>query len=217
MTRNRWSVSIVTVSYVILTPLGVVGCASKGYVSQEVSREVATVHARVDDVEGQVEANQQRLDVQGERIEAVSGVAESASQTAREALDRAVNAGKLAEGKLLFETALTDDKVKFGFDEDTLSPEGKAALDEVAGQLVAANESVYVEIQGHTDATGTDDYNLELGFERAQAVLRYLNMRHGVPLHRMSAISYGESAPVADNSSRDGRVQNRRVVLVVLK
>jgi outer membrane protein OmpA-like peptidoglycan-associated protein len=210
-------VSIVTVSYVILTPLGVVGCASKGYVSQEVSREVATVHARVDDVEGQVEANQQRLDVQGERIEAVSGVAESASQTAREALDRAVNAGKLAEGKLLFETALTDDKVKFGFDEDTLSPEGKAALDEVAGQLVAANESVYVEIQGHTDATGTDDYNLELGFERAQAVLRYLNMRHGVPLHRMSAISYGESAPVADNSSRDGRVQNRRVVLVVLK
>jgi outer membrane protein OmpA-like peptidoglycan-associated protein len=210
-------VSIVTVSYVILTPLGVVGCASKGYVSQEVSREVATVHARVDDVEGQVEANQQRLDVQGERIEAVSGVAESASQTAREALDRAVNAGKLAEGKLLFETALTDDKVKFGFDEDTLSPEGKAALDEVAGQLVAANESVYVEIQGHTDATGTDDYNLELGFERAQAVLRYLNMRHGVPLHRMSAISYGETAPVADNSSRDGRVQNRRVVLVVLK
>jgi len=217
MTRNRWSVSIVTVPYVILTPLGVVGCASKGYVSQEVSREVATVHARVDDVEGQVEANQQRLDVQGERIEAVSGVAESASQTAREALDRAVNAGKLAEGKLLFETALTDDKVKFGFDEDTLSPEGKAALDEVAGQLVAANESVYVEIQGHTDATGTDDYNLELGYERAQAVLRYLNMRHGVPLHRMSAISYGETAPVADNSSRDGRVQNRRVVLVVLK
>ena len=217
MTRNRWSVSIVTVSYVILTPLGVVGCASKGYVSQEVSREVATVHARVDDVEGQVEANQQRLDVQGERIEAVSGVAESASQTAREALDRAVNAGKLAEGKLLFETALTDDKVKFGFDEDTLSPEGKAALDEVAGQLVAANESVYVEIQGHTDATGTDDYNLELGYERAQAVLRYLNMRHGVPLHRMSAISYGETAPVADNGTRDGRAQNRRVVLVVLK
>jgi outer membrane protein OmpA-like peptidoglycan-associated protein len=210
-------VSIVTVSYVILTPLGVVGCASKGYVSQEVSREVATVHARVDDVEGQVEANQQRLDVQGERIEAVSGVAESASQTAREALDRAVNAGKLAEGKLLFETALTDDKVKFGFDEDTLSPEGKAALDEVAGQLVAANESVYVEIQGHTDATGTDDYNLELGYERAQAVLRYLNMRHGVPLHRMSAISYGETAPVADNSKPDGRAQNRRVVLVVLK
>jgi len=207
----------VTVPYVILTPLGVVGCASKGYVSQEVSREVATVHARVDDVEGQVEANQQRLDVQGERIEAVSGVAESASQTAREALDRAVNAGKLAEGKLLFETALTDDKVRFAFDDKDLSPEGKTALDEIAGELVAANESVYVEIQGHTDATGTDDYNLELGYERAQAVLRYLNMRHGVPLHRMSAISYGETAPVADNKSSDGRAQNRRVVLVVLR
>lgn len=212
MMRNRWSVSIV----ILLLP-GVVGCASKGYVTEEVSREVAAVHARVDDVESQVEANQVRLDEHGRQIEAVSGVAEGASQTAREAFERAVNAGKLAEGKLLFETALTDDKVKFGFDEDTLSPEAKAALDELAAQLVAANENVYIEIQGHTDATGTEDYNLELGYERAQAVLRYLNMRHGVPLHRMSAISYGETAPVADNGTKEGREQNRRVVLVVLK
>jgi len=212
MMRNRWSVSVV-----ILSLLSVVGCASKGYVHEEVSREVAAVHARVDDVEGQVEANQERLDEQGHRIDAVSDVAEGASQTAREALERAVSAGKLAEGKLLFETALTDDKVKFGFDKKVLSPEAKAALDELAAQLVAANESVYVEIQGHTDATGTEDYNLDLGFERAQAALRYLNMRHGVPLHRMSAISYGETAPIADNSTREGRTQNRRVVLVVLK
>jgi len=212
MMTSRWSVSIAC-----LTLLSAVGCASKGYVNEEVSREVAAVHTRVDEVESQVEANQQRLDVQGERIEAVSGVAENASQTAREALERAVNAGKLAEGKLLFETALTDDKVRFAFDDKDLSPEGKTALDEIAGELVAANESVYVEIQGHTDATGTDDYNLELGYERAQAVLRYLNMRHGVPLHRMSAISYGETAPVADNKSSDGRAQNRRVVLVVLR
>ncbi len=196
------------------------GCASKGYVREE----LAGVHSRVDSVEDQVESNQTRLDEQsgrldeqGEQITAVSGRLENASQTAKDALERAVKAGKLAEGKLLYETTLSDDRVKFGFDTARLSPEATAALDEFATELVAANESVFIEIQGHTDATGEEDYNLELGFKRAESVLRYLNMRHGLPLHRMSAISYGETAPVADNTTREGRAQNRRVVLVVLK
>lgn len=196
------------------------GCASKGYVRDE----VASLHDRVDSVEGQVETNQTRLDEQsgrideqGEQIAAVEGALEDASETAKEAYDRAVKAGKLAEGKFLFETALTDEKVKFDFDKAKLSPAATEALDELAGQLVAANESVFIEIQGHTDATGEEDYNLELGYKRAEAVLRYLNMRHGLPLHRMSAISYGETAPIADNQTREGRSKNRRVVLVVLK
>lgn len=212
MMRNRWLSALL-----VLSVLGVLGCASKGFVRGEVSREVAAVHQRVDDVETQVEANQERLNVQEKRIEEVSEVAESASQTAREALERAVAAGIIAEGKLLFETTLTDDAVKFGVDEKVLSPEAKAALDEFAARLIATNESVYIEIQGHTDSTGSEDYNLDLGYDRAQAALRYLNMRHGVPLHRLTAISYGETAPVADNSTREGKAQNRRVVLVVLK
>ena len=207
-------------SYVLiaaLLSLGIWGCASKGFVRNEVATEVAGVHARVDDVEGQVEANQTRLDEQGEQIEAVSAAVENASQTAQEAYERAVKAGKLAEGQLLFETTLSDDQVNFGFDEEGVGAEGTAALDELAERLISANESVYIEIQGHTDSTGEEDYNLELGYKRAQSVLRYLNMRHGLPLHRMSAISYGETAPVADNGTREGRAQNRRVVLVVLK
>ena len=206
-----------TVLILLLLPPGLSGCASKGYVRDEVAKEVATAHHRIDDVEGQVESNQVRLDRQSEQITAVSGVAENASQTAKDALERAVKAGKLAEGKLLYETALTDEKVKFDFEDTRLRPEATAALDEFAEELVAANQSVFIEIQGHTDATGEEDYNLELGFKRAEAVLRYLNMRHGLPLHRMSAISYGETAPVADNGTRDGREKNRRVVLVVLK
>lgn len=206
-----------TLLTLLLLPAGFWGCASKGYVRDEVAKEVAVAHQRIDDVEGQVETNQTRLDQQSERISAVSGVAENASQTAKDALERAVKAGKLAEGKLLFETALTDDQVKFDFEDSSLQPEATAALDEFAQELVTANESVFIEIQGHTDSSGDDDYNLELGFKRAEAVLRYLNMRHGLPLHRMSAISYGETAPIADNRTRDGRAQNRRVVLVVLK
>ncbi len=205
---------------ILLLPLAFLGCVSKAYVRDE----VASTHARLDDVEGQVEANQTRIDEQGEeldeqgqQIDAVSEAVETASETAKEALDRARQAGKLAKGQLLFETALTDDEVKFAVDQARLASAATAAIDELAGQLIAANESVYIEIQGHTDSTGAEDYNLELGYERAQAVMRYLNRRHGLPLHRMSAVSYGETAPVADNGTREGRSQNRRVVLVVLR
>jgi outer membrane protein OmpA-like peptidoglycan-associated protein len=139
------------------------------------------------------------------------------SKTAQEALQRAQDAGKLAEGKFLYETILTDDKVKFGFDTSDLSPEGQAAIDEFAERLKTENKNVYIEIQGHTDNVGSDKYNEELGLLRAESVRRYLNQKHGFPLHRINVISYGETAAVADNNSRDGRAQNRRVALVVLQ
>ena len=124
---------------------------------------------------------------------------------------------KLAEGKFLYETVLTDDKVKFGFDTSDLSPEAQSAIDEFAGQLKNENKNVYIEIQGHTDSVGSETYNEELGLLRAESVRRYLNQKHGFPLHRINVISYGESAAIADNTSRDGRSQNRRVALVVLQ
>ena len=142
---------------------------------------------------------------------------ESLSQTSREAMERALAAGKLAEGKFLYETVLSDDRVRFGFDSSELTDEARVMLDDLAADLRQRNENVYVEIQGHTDATGSDDYNLELGRQRAEAVQRYLNLRHAVALHRMSVVSYGETAPVTDNDTRDGRSANRRVVLVVLQ
>lgn len=194
--------------FVVILAVGALatGCATKKYVEGE----VGTVHTRVDTVEGQVEQNQTQLAEHDRRIG-------ETSRTAQEALDRAIEAGTLAEGKLLYETVLSDDKVRFGFDKTELSPEAHAALDEFARPLVAGDENVYIEIQGHTDSVGTEAYNYDLGLERAEAVRRYLNLQHGVPLHRISVISYGETAPVADNSTRDGRAQNRRVVLVVLK
>jgi len=186
------------------------GCASKNYVREEVGRETAAVHTRVDTLQGQVEATQTKVREHDEKIAEVS-------RTAQEALQRAQEAGKLAEGKLLYETVLSDDKVHFGFDKNNLSDEAKAALDGFATPITSQNENVYVEIQGHTDSVGTDTYNEELGLERAESVRRYLNMQHHIPLHRMAVISYGESAPVTDNKTRDNRSQNRRVVLVVLK
>jgi len=188
------------------------GCATKKYVTGE----VATVNQRVDGVETQVEDAQTKLrDHEGRLVKNASDTA-AASRTAQEALDRAIAAGKLAEGKFLYETVLSDDQVKFGFDKAELSAEAKAALDAFADKLRADNVDVYIEIQGHTDNVGSEGYNFELGEKRANVVRRYLSLK-GVPLHRMSVISYGETEPVADNSNREGRNQNRRVVLVVLK
>ena len=204
----RWKGMIVLT--VAAAGLLTTGCATKKYVREEAGRQTAAVHTRVDTLQGQVEANQTQIKAHDEQIAQVS-------RTAQEALQRAQEAGKLAEGKLLYETVLTDEKVKFGFDTSDLSPEAKAALDQFAAQLKAENQGVYIEIQGHTDSVGSEKYNEELGLLRAESVRRYLSQQHQFPLHRINVISYGETAAVADNSTREGRSQNRRVALVVLK
>jgi outer membrane protein OmpA-like peptidoglycan-associated protein len=135
--------------------------------------------------------------------------------SARDALDRANAAHKLAEGKFLFQVVLSDDSVKFPSDQHALSPEAQARLSELVQRLKAENRNVYLEIQGHTDATGGGDYNEALGRARAEAVRRYLS-EQGVALNRMSTISYGEDAPAAPNNTPEGRAQNRRVVVIVL-
>lgn len=201
---------------VLLLTAVTTGCATKKYVQEETQAVQTRLDSRIDDVEGQVEENQTQISQQAEKIEEVESTAQEASKTAQEALERAQEAGKLAEGKFVFETVLTDDKVKFGFDKATLSDEAKAALDQFVQDLKERDENVFIEIQGHTDSIGTEQYNEELGLERAEAVRRYLGQQ-GVPLHRMEVISYGESSPTADNSTREGRSQNRRVALVVLK
>ncbi len=197
--------------------LALSGCATKGYVNETVGSSEAKVGERVGGVETQVEEAQMKLRQHDQKLADHDNQIQASSKTAQQALERAVAAGKLAEGKLLYETVLSDDKVKFGFNQAELSKEAKAALDEFAAKLKAENKGVYLEIQGHTDNIGGDAYNEALGLQRAQAVRYYLNKTGGLPLHKMEAISYGESEPVEDNKTRDGRNKNRRVVLVVLQ
>jgi peptidoglycan-associated lipoprotein len=201
MNRKPWIIALSLTAALV----GTTGCATKKYVKQE----TGAVNTRVDEVQGQVEQTQTRLNTHDKQIGEIS-------QTAQDALRRAQEAGKLAEGKFLYETVLTDDKVKFGFDTSDLSPEGMAAIDEFAAKIKQDNKNVYVEIQGHTDNVGSEKYNEELGLLRAESVRRYLNQKQNFPLHRINVISYGESSPIADNKTREGRSQNRRVALVVL-
>lgn len=193
------------------------GCATKKYVKAEVDTSSERLSGDIESLAGQVEANQTRLAEDQKRLSEHDTAIASTSKTAQEALDRALAAGKLAEGKLLYESVFTEDKIRFDFEKADLNDDAKAALDAFAAPLKEHNEGVFLEIQGHTDSSGSEEYNLKLGQERAEAVRRYLNQAQGIPLHRMSVISYGESAPVADNSTREGRAQNRRVAIVVLK
>ena len=173
------------------------GCATKKFVREQ----AAIVGQRVDTVNG-------RVDATDTHVAAVEG-------TAKDALDRAVAAGKLAEGKFLYSEVLSDDSMKFKTAKFDLSPEAQQRLDAFVEKLKTDNRNVYVEVQGHTDATGAKDFNYKLGEERAEAVRRYLN-QHGVALNRISTISYGPDAPVAPNNDKVGRQANRRVVLIVL-
>lgn len=211
------------------------GCATKDYVHEHVVAELKPVNERIDKQKASSEAgmvslgqrvasSEASLKEHGDRLarnETAIARNEAAiadlSKTAQEALDRATAAGKLAEGRFVQEVVLTDDQLRFGLGKTDLSKPAKAVLDDFAKRLKDENKNVYIEVQGHTDSRGEEAYNLKLGEERANAVRRYLNTSGGVPLHRMSVISYGEGKPVADNKYRPGREQNRRVALVVLK
>ncbi|ANX04504.1 OmpA family protein [Immundisolibacter cernigliae] len=102
--------------------------------------------------------------------------------------------------------------VNFCFDCDTLSGEAQAILDGDAMAIVQHHPNATFEVAGHTDAVGSDAYNQSLSQRRAGSVSAYL-VEKGVDASRMTAVGYGESQPVADNSTEAGRAENRRVEL----
>ncbi|UCD23559.1 MAG: OmpA family protein [Gemmatimonadota bacterium] len=104
--------------------------------------------------------------------------------------------------------------VNFETSRSRLTQDSYAILDLVAQSLLEYPD-VMIEVAGHTDATGTDAINNPLSLNRARAVMAYL-ARAGVPLERMEARGYGSTQPIASNSTREGRSQNRRVELRVL-
>jgi outer membrane protein OmpA-like peptidoglycan-associated protein len=92
----------------------------------------------------------------------------------------------------------------------------KAQIDDLIAKLKADPRGNYVEIEGHTDSIGNAAVNERLGQARAEAVKRYLYEQHQVPLHKINVISYGKEKPIAPNTTKAGRAQNRRVVIRVL-
>jgi outer membrane protein OmpA-like peptidoglycan-associated protein len=181
---------MLAVTALIASGLSLSACATKGFVKEQ----VGVVNTRVDSTDAKVA---------------------EVDRTSQEALKRATDAGKLAEGKFLYSVVLSDDSVKFPLNKHELSPQAEQRLADFANKLKEDNKNVYLEVQGFTDATGDKTYNDELGNARAEAVRKFL-AKQGVPLNRIATISYGEEDPVAPNDTPDGRAQNRRVVIQVL-
>lgn len=175
-------------------------CASEKYVNEH----VAAVDAKAQATQGQVDAQQQAVQAHDARLAQLD-------QTTRDAMQRAQDAGKLAEGKFVYTQVLSDDSIKFPAKSAKLSSEAETRLLDLVNKLKADNKNVYIEIQGHTDATEAG----RLGDARAQAVRAFMN-KQGVALNRLAAISYGKEQPLASNNTRAGRAQNRCVVVVVL-
>jgi outer membrane protein OmpA-like peptidoglycan-associated protein len=185
------------------------GCATTSSVDEKIAAAKAETNQKIESVAGQVEDLQTKQQATNVRLDELS-------QSAREALQRAQEAGVLARGQVVFEQSFTEDRVKFRTDSYELDQSAQTALTEFANRVKALDTQYFIEIQGHTDDTGSSRYNDELGQRRADSVRRYLSRAQGLPLNRMSTISYGDTLPVEPNRTRAGRAANRRVVLVVL-
>jgi outer membrane protein OmpA-like peptidoglycan-associated protein len=228
--------SLVAASLLALTVAVAPACATKKFVRTE----VGGVNQKVDTLTGTVEETQERTRQNAERIGVVDQKAEAAGKSAQaaqsaadaaaaratEANNRANQVGTQLGGRidevvassrrLVYEVTLSEDQGNFKFGKTDLPDEAKARLDELVAQAKADPKGIYIEIEGHTDNVGGKAFNEALGMERAEAVKRYLYEQHQVPLHKINVISYGEDKPVAPNNTRDGRAQNRRVVVRIL-
>ena len=191
-------------------------------VARAIESRAAPLEERASDTENklsQVEANAQRLSGQLEELAAVSNAARGGAKAAQATADAAV-AGVTATNDRI--SALDDytpqdmAAVNFRTGSAVLSADSKTTLDDIASKALNAKGYV-LEVSGYADSTGSIARNRQLSQRRADAVIRYLVENHNIPLRRIvTPYGYGEMNPVAENETREGRAQNRRVEIKLL-
>ena len=200
-------------------------CATKKFVRTEVD----AVGTRVETLSQSLETTQEETRQNGTRITQVDAKAEQAGLWAKEAQTAAETANSAATAaaaraeaveasskRLVYEVVISEDQGNFKFGSAELPKAVQERIDQMIADLKANPRGSYVEIEGHTDSSGDKMVNRRIGEARAEAVKRYLYEAHQVPLHKMNVISWGEEKPVSPNKTREGRSQNRRVVIRVL-
>jgi len=223
MTQVRRTLNVLAVSFIVVGTT--TACASKKFVRGEVE----AVGTRVETLSQSLETTQEATRQNGARITQVDAKADQVGLWAKDAQSSATNAQQAANAaaarvdaveasskRLVYEVVISEDQGHFKFGSAAL-PEGvRTRIDEMIAQLKSDPRGNYVEIEGHTDSSGNKMVNHRIGEARAEAVKRYLYDTHQVPLHKMNVISYGEDKPVGPNKNRQGRAQNRRVVIRIL-
>lgn len=208
------------------------GCATKKMVRQntaDLEAKISTVDKKVDQKTGElgdqvkdvdrraetgIEQAQKTGEDAGQRASKADQDAQSANTTAQKGVSAANQAQQTVNSLDNPQTVKTE-TVLFGVNRAVLTEDDKAQLDALE-QTVANLKFYSVNVTGYTDKTGPATYNLELSRRRADAVVRYLTENDKIPLERIHILGYGEEMPAADNKSRDGRKQNRRVEVKVL-
>jgi OmpA-OmpF porin, OOP family len=167
----------------------------------------------------EVEQNAQKLSGQLDELAAVSNAARGGAKAAQETADAAAAGVNATNDRI---SALDDYvpqdsiAVNFRVGSSILNPDAKTKLDEIANKALNAKGYV-LEVTGFADSTGNTEHNRVLSQHRADAVIRYLVEQHQIPLRRIvTPYGFGESNPIADNKTRDGRAENRRVEVKVL-
>ena len=220
---------LVLVVPVLALALGSSACATKKFVRGqvgEVNDKVESVSKSLEETQERTKANEAKITEVDQRAQAAAQAADTKAVTAGQRADTAktsadaattkAEAVEKASKRLVYEVVLSEDKGNFKFGKAAVPETATAELDQLVEKLKAEPNGAFIEIEGHTDNAGSKDLNYRLGLERAENVKRYLYEHHQVPLHKINVISYGEDKPVAPNKTRDGRAQNRRVVIKVL-
>ncbi len=190
--------------------------------ARTVEMNVVPVENRVGVAEGrigQTEQNAQRLSGQIDELATVSNAARGGAVAAQEAADRAVEGVRVANDRIGTLDEYTPEKslaVNFKLRSAMLSPEAKQTLDEVASYAKTASGFV-IEVTGYAYESKNKNVNRQLSQQRAESVVRYLVENHNIPLRRIiTPFGYGDMNPVADNTTREGRAENRRAEIRVL-
>jgi outer membrane protein OmpA-like peptidoglycan-associated protein len=224
--------ALVLVSALAFGVAGSTACASKGFVKNQVSQvsgKVDSLGQSLEETQQRTKENEAKINDVDQKTQAAQAAANTAQQAASAANQKAVAANEAATTvngrvedldkstkRLMYTVVLNDAEGNFKFNSTTLPDEAKSKIDDMVKGIIADPKGAYFEIEGHTDNVGPADVNERIGMERADAVKRYLYEQYQIPLHRMNVISYGAEKPVAPNTTKDGRAQNRRVVIKVL-
>lgn len=216
-----------------------VGCATKKYVRTNVETSSKELSARIDTNEKTIDQNMKTTDGQiselnnltrdhTQKITTLDGGVKQADQKAQQAMTAGQQAQTTAN-KAVGEVSALDSKfqnrnhyavlnqeqIRFKFNSAKLDDQGKKALDDLAAKLKESPDAILV-MEGHTDAVGSDDYNLQLGQKRLDSVVRYLVVDQDVPMNRISNLSFGKAKPLNANKGKEARAENRAVVVRVM-
>jgi len=175
----------------------IAGCASKGYVDTKIAEMQTKVESDVNKTQAQTTLN----------ADEIKKLQEATVELSKKT-DMALNQAKGFESYQV----IWEGVVNFGFDSFELNEVAKETL-EGLGKKMVENPRSLLEVAGHTDTRGSDNYNILLGMKRAESVKLYLTDQYAVALYRMFTISYGKTKPVALPDERDANARNRRVVL----